>query len=271
MNADLALAGKGSAVTSEKTEFSRSDGRGPRQVRRAKIETPFLQHGEGSASIRMGNTWVVCSATVENRQPFFLKGTSQGWVTAEYGMLPRSVPVRLPRSRAGGRESEIQRLIGRSLRAVVDLRGIPEHTITIDCDVIEADGGTRTAAVTGAFIALCQACRWMVGDGRISRIPIRDQVAGVGVGIVSGHVLCDLTYEEDSSAEVDMNVFMTGEGCFVGIHGSAESSPFDAKQLRSLLSAARSGVKSLSVVQRRALGLDPRRAFDPQQLIHSAL
>ena len=254
-------------MNSEETRSVRKDGRGPRQTRPVTIETPFLRHAEGSASVRTGDTWVVCTATVEHRQPAFLKGTSQGWVTAEYGMLPRSVPVRLSRRANDGRSSEIQRLIGRTLRAVVDLRGIPEHTILLDCDVIEADGGTRTAAVTGAFVALCQACRWMVRDGRIFKIPIRDQVAGIGVGILGGEALCDLTHEEDAAADVDMNVFMTGGGEFAGIHGDAETSPFAQEQLRTLLTVARGGLKRVFSAQLRALCLDTKAPFDAQQLV----
>lgn len=254
-------------MVSNESGFSRHDGRGPRQLRRVKIETPFLRQAEGSSSVRTGNTWVVCSATVEHRQPFFLRGTSKGWVTAEYGMLPRSVPHRLSRTRPSERGAEIQRVIGRSLRSVVDLCGIPEHTITIDCDVIEADGGTRAAAVTGAFIALCQACRWMVQEGRIAWIPILDQVAGIGVGIVRGQALCDLDHEEDAAADVDMNVFMAGDGRFVGIHGTAESAPFNDSQLRSLLTIARGGLRQLFRAQARALGLDPKAPFRGTQLL----
>ncbi len=245
---------------------NRKDGRGAKQPRKVMIETPYLRHPEGSASIRTGDTWVVCSATVEFRQPPFLKGTSRGWVTAEYGMLPRSVGSRRKRHDASGRDNDSRRLIGRCLRAVTDLNGIPEHTITLDCDVIEADGGTRAAAVTGAFVALCQACRWMVRNGRIFQPPIRDSVAGIGVGIVGGEVLCDLTYAEDSAADVDMNVFMTGGGRHVGLHGGAEGAPFTDQELRALLSSARGGLKRFFGAQKRALDLDPRAPFDPQKL-----
>ncbi len=244
----------------------RGDGRGAKDLRKVTIEAPYLRHAEGSVSIRMGNTWVICSATVEDRQPAFLKGTSKGWVTAEYGMLPRSVQERVGRARLPGRGTEIQRIIGRSLRSVIDLVGIPEHTIKIDCDVIEADGGTRAAAVTGAFVALCQACRWMVWQGRIPRIPIRDQVAAIGVGLVGGQVLCDLTYEEDSAADVDLNVFMTGQGSYVGLQGAAEQAPFNDAELRSMLTVARAGLRRLFATQRRALGLGPADAFDPGRI-----
>jgi ribonuclease PH len=253
-------------LNTDETRFERADGRGTRQIRKVKIETPYLRHAEGSASVRIGNTWAICSATVEDRQPTFLKGTSKGWVTAEYAMLPRSVQTRLPRNQTAGRGTEIQRIIGRSLRSVINLAGIPEHTIVIDCDIIEADGGTRAAAVTGAFVALCQACRWMVWQGRIPRVPIRDQVAGIGVGLVDGRVLCDLSYEEDSRAEVDMNVFMTGQGSFVGLQGTAEGSPFDDAQLRAMIAAARAGLKRLFAAQRRAMGLAPDEDFDASRI-----
>jgi ribonuclease PH len=254
---------KGEAVASDPTGFARAGGRGPKQLRPVTIETPFMRHAEGSASIRTGGTWVICSATVEDRQPPFLKGTPRGWVTAEYGMLPRAVDQRAPRGRPSGRSTEIQRLIGRSLRTVVDLQGLPEHTITIDCDVIEADGGTRTAAVTGAFVALCQACRWMIEEGRILHSPVRDQVAGIGVGIVDGEILCDLDYAEDSAAQVDMNIFMTGSGRYVGIHGTGETATFDDPQLQALLAVARQGLDELFAQQRKALGLEQAGPFDP--------
>jgi ribonuclease PH len=253
-------------MSTVESQLERADGRGAKQLRKVTIETPYLRHAEGSASVRVGNTWAICSATVEDRQPTFLKGTSKGWVTAEYAMLPRSVQTRLPRGQTAGRSTEIQRIIGRSLRSVINLSGIPEHTIVIDCDIIEADGGTRAAAVTGAFVALCQACRWMVWQGRIPRVPIRDQVAGVGVGIVRGRVLCDLTYEEDSHADVDLNVFMTGQGSFVGLQGTAEGNPFDDTQLRAMLAVARVGLKRLFAAQRRAMGLDPHEDFDASRI-----
>ena len=185
-------------------------------------------------------------------------------------MLPRSSPSRIPREsmrgRVKGRTHEIQRLIGRALRAVVDLKELGERTILVDCDVIEADGGTRTAAVTGAFVALCQACRWMVREGRILRIPIRDQIAGIGVGIVEGTVLCDLTHAEDSIAEVDMSIIMTGGGRFVTLHGDAETAPFGEAELQANLTAARTGLGELFAAQRRVLALDPEQPFDPSQL-----
>jgi ribonuclease PH len=240
---------------------NRPDGRRLDQIRPVSIETGFQRNAEGSASIRTGNTWVICSASVEDRQPAFLRGTRNGWVTAEYSMLPRSVGSRLPRSQGQKRASEIQRLIGRSLRAIIDLEGVGEHTITIDCDVIDADGGTRTAALTGAFVALCDACRWMVRNGRIFRFPIIEQVAAVGVGIVAGEVRCDLSYDEDSTADVDFNVVMTGSGDYVGLNGAAEGATFSADELNAMLASARGGLSGLFAAQRGALGLSPEGPF----------
>lgn len=244
----------------------RGDGRRGDEIRPITIETPFLDHAEGSASIRMGRTWVVCAATVEERQPPWLKGTNRGWVTAEYGMLPRAVSRRRNRE-PGSRGLEIQRLVGRTLRAVVDLRGLPLHTLTLDCDVMNADGGTRTAAVTGAFVALCQACRWMASEGRILKIPIQDQVAGLGIGLVGGRVLSDLCYAEDSEAAVDTNLFMTASGQFVGIHASAEMSPFGADDLENFVQVAWPGFEQLFAAQREALGLPPDQPFRAAALI----
>lgn len=244
------------------SEPTRKDGRRAEQLRRLKIESSFLRHAEGSASIHTGHTWVICAGTVADRQPAFLRGTSRGWVTAEYGMLPRSVENRMQRGRFSGRSEEIQRLVGRSLRTVTDLDGIPMHTLTIDCDVIEADGGTRAAAITGGFVALCQACRWMVREGRIRRVPIRDQVAAISLGLVGGRLLCDLTHEEDAAASVDMNLIMTAQGRFVGIHGSAEIEPFTGEELRKMLALAKRALKRVFAAQKRALGLDPREPFD---------
>ncbi len=244
----------------------RSHGRERLEARPVSIELSPIRHPEGSVSIRTGATWVICTATVEDRQPPFLRGTSRGWITAEYGMLPRSVKVRLPRDRVAGRGTEIERLIGRCLRSVVDLNGIPEQTVRIDCDVIDADGGTRTAAVTGGFVALALACRWMKREGRIRRIPIRDQVAGLGVGVVGGEVTCDLTHDEDAQAEVDMNIFLTGGGAYVAIHGDAEAAPFGGAALEGMLAAARTGLVPLFRSQRQALGLDPDAPFDAARL-----
>lgn len=243
----------------------RHDGRRPEQIRPVQIESPFLRHAEGSASIRMGHTWVVCAATVDDRQPAWLKGTSRGWVTAEYSMLPRAVGVRRGRERSS-RSLEIQRLIGRSLRTIVDLRLLPRHTITVDCDVIEADGGTRVAAVTGAFVALCQACRWMAKEGRILKPPVKDQVAGLGIGIVGGGLLSDLDYREDSVADTDANLLMTETGAVVGLHASAEQEPFEPDMLRRMIEVARPGLDQLFAAQREALGLPAQGPFDPEAL-----
>jgi ribonuclease PH len=250
----------------EATQRSRPDGRGPEEIRPLQIASPFLRHAEGSASIRTGHTWVVCAATVEDRQPGWLKGTSRGWVTAEYGMLPRAVGVRRGRE-ATSRGLEIQRLVGRSLRAVVDLRLLPQHTITIDCDVIEADGGTRTAALTGAFVALCQACRWMAREGRIVKSPIRDQVAGLGIGIVGGQLISDLNYAEDSIADTDANLFMTAAGQVVGLSAAAEQKPFEAAMLMRMVEIARPGFERLFAAQRDALGMPAEGPFRPAELL----
>jgi ribonuclease PH len=248
---------------------ARANGRGPGEVRPVTIEAGYLKHAEGSASIRVGNTWVLCAATVSDRQPAFLRQkerTQQGWVTAEYGMLPRSVDVRLPRGRPGGRETEIQRLIGRSLRAVTDLPRLPLHTITLDCDVIEADGGTRAAAITGAFVALCEACRWMMRDGRIRELPIREPVAAVSAGWVGGRPLCDLDYAEDSTAAMDMTLVATEAGGLVGLHASAEQAPLRDEEFVALRDLARGGLQTLFAEQKRSLGLDPQQPFDPRAL-----
>ncbi|MBM3318911.1 MAG: ribonuclease PH [Candidatus Eisenbacteria bacterium] len=247
----------------------RADGRRVDELRPVSIEAGFLGHAEGSASIRAGRTWVLCAATASDRQPFFLKAqnTTRGWVTAEYGMLPRSVGVRLQRNRPGGREAEIQRLVGRSLRAVTDLERLPLHTITLDCDVIEADGGTRAAAITGAFVALCEACRWMVRQGRLREIPILAPVAAVSVGWVRGRPLCDLDHAEDADAAMDMCLIMTEEGGWVGLHATAESRPLRDDQFTALHELARAALPKLFAEQKRALGLDPERPFEARALL----
>lgn len=244
----------------------RGDGRGVGDVRPIEIQAGFLRHPEGSASIRLGNTWVICAATVEARQPPFLRDGTQGWVTAEYGMLPRSVGTRSMRGRPSGREMEIQRLIGRSLRAVTNLKGLPLHTITLDCDVIEADGGTRAAAITGAFVALCEACRWMVREGRIRQIPVGGQVAAISAGLVRGRLLCDLCYAEDAEATVDCNLVMTDDGRLVGVHADAETEPVPAATLEALSALARVGLERLFSAQREALGLPPAGPFEARAL-----
>lgn len=245
---------------------ARADGRVPEDLRPIDIQASFLRQAEGSASVRLGRTWVVCSATVEDRQPPFLKGSSQGWVTAEYGMLPRSVNARLPRGRVSGRSMEIQRLIGRSLRSVVRLDRLPMHTITIDCDVIEADGSTRAAAITGAFVALCEACRWMVAHGRMLAVPIRGQIAAVSAGVVGGETLCDLTYEEDSRASVDMTLVMTADGRLVGLHAGVEGEPMAEEDLKPLMDHGKRALPTLFAAQRRALGIPLHGPFDAAML-----
>ena len=235
----------------------RSDGRGPETLRPVKITRHYMKHAEGSVLMEMGDTKVICSASVEDRVPPFLRNTGKGWITAEYAMLPRSTHTRTSRDsltgRGNGRTFEIERLIGRSLRSVTDLNGFEERTIWIDCDVIQADGGTRTASITGAYVALVDAFKKMVKDGVIEKIPVKDTVAAVSVGKVDGRLLLDLNYEEDSKAEVDMNVVMTGSGKFVEIQGTAEESAFSKEELDALTMAARKGIRQLTSMQKRSL------------------
>src|SRR3990172_6806449 len=233
----------------------RGDGRKPRQLRPVKITPGFIKPAEGSALIEMGETKVVCTATIENRVPPFLKGKGTGWVSAEYAMLPRATAERTQRERAkvGGRTQEIQRLVGRSLRAVVACARMGERTIWIDCDVIQADGGTRTASITGAFVALVAACRKGIDLGCFAEMPVTDYVAAGGGG-KGGGVLLDLTYAEDAAADVDMNVVMTGSGGFVEVQGTAEREPFTAADLTALTRLAKSGITRLVVCQQRVLG-----------------
>src|SRR4051794_34468788 len=237
--------------------FVRTDGRNANDLRAVRLTTDYLTYAEGSALIEMGNTRVICTASVEERVPPFLRNKGQGWVTAEYSMLPRATAQRTPREtgRGGpsGRTHEIQRLIGRSLRAVIDMTRIGERTIAIDCDVIQADGGTRTAAITGAYVALDLACRKLLRNGQIRRSPLLDQVAAVSVGIVEGVPLLDLKYDEDSRAEVDMNVVCTGDGRFIEIQGTAERAPFTEQQMNELLKLARKGIEQLVTIQRETL------------------
>jgi ribonuclease PH len=234
----------------------RADGRKPDQMRPVKIHTGYLLTAEGSALIEVGSTRVLCAASVEQTVPQFLRGSGKGWVTAEYAMLPRATASRSPRetTRPSGRTQEIQRLIGRSLRSVVDLAALGERTVILDCDVFQADGGTRTAAITGAFVALSIAVQQLVHFGVLRASPIRDSVAAVSVGLVAGEPMIDLAYEEDSRAEVDMNVVMTGAGRFVEIQATAEQKSFDDTQLSRLLAMARHGLGNLIEVQREALG-----------------
>jgi len=236
---------------------ARPDGRTPGQMRAVAIETGVARHAEGSALIAFGDTRVLCAASVEDRVPQFLKGTGSGWITAEYGMLPRATHTRSPREaatgRQGGRTLEIQRLIGRSLRSVTELRGIPERTITLDCDVLQADGGTRCAAITGACVALAIALAKLLREGVLSRWPMRETVAAVSVGICAGQPVLDLAYEEDSEADVDCNVVGTSSGNFVEIQGTAERRPFTQEQLLDLLGLARQGLQGLRTLQESAL------------------
>jgi len=235
----------------------RIDGRAPDQLRPVRIETGYLLTAEGSALIELGNTRVLCAATIEEAVPQFLRGTGRGWVTAEYAMLPRATLTRTPREVTKGRQSgrtlEIQRIIGRSLRSVVNLERLGERSILVDCDVIQADGGTRTAAVTGAYVALAIALRQLLRFGAISADPILDSVAATSVGIVDGALMLDLCYEEDARAEVDMNVVMTGGGKLVEVQATAERTPFDEEQLARLVELARRGIARLAAAQREAL------------------
>ncbi|MDY6907960.1 MAG: ribonuclease PH [Chloroflexota bacterium] len=233
----------------------RLDGRANDQLRPVRIVTGFQPYAEGSALIEMGQTRVLCAVSVEGRVPAFLRGEGRGWVTAEYAMLPRATLTRTPRDegRASGRTYEIQRIIGRSLRAITDLDALGERTITVDCDVLVADGGTRTAAITGAYVALAQAVDTMVRGGLIPRSPLRSAVAAVSVGIVGGEPLLDLCYDEDYWAEVDFNVAMTDDGQFVEVQGTAEASPFSRDGMDGLLALSRKGIEQLFRAQRVAL------------------
>ena len=237
--------------------MKRSDGRGFKALRPVKIKRNYLKHAEGSVLIEIGDTKVICSASVEERVPPFLRNTGRGWVTAEYSMLPRSTHTRTSRDsltgRGNGRAFEIQRLIGRSLRSVTDLTAFGERTIWIDCDVVQADGGTRTASITGAYVALVDAFQKMIKVGVIDRVPVKDSVAAISVGKVDGEVLLDLNYDEDSRAEVDMNVVMTGDGKFVEIQGTAEGGVFTKKEMDALMKIAQSGIKVLTKIQKKSL------------------
>jgi ribonuclease PH len=239
--------------------FARTDGRASNELRLVKITPGYLPYAEGSVLIEMGETRVVCSASVEDRVPAFLRNCGQGWITAEYSMLPRATQTRTPREvrRGGpsGRTHEIQRLIGRSLRAAADMRLLGERTLTIDCDVIQADGGTRTAAITGAFVALALADQKLLRLGKIQRSVVTNEVAAVSVGIVDNVPLLDLKYDEDSAAEVDMNVVCTGDGRFIEVQGTAEREPFSRDQMDSLLALAGIGIRALAKIQRETIAL----------------
>lgn len=237
--------------------MQRRDGRQNNQLRPTSITTGFLAFAEGSTLIELGKTRVVCAVSIEESVPPFLKGRGKGWVTAEYSMLPRSTLTRKVREstvgRVGGRTHEIQRLIGRSLRAIVDLGGLGERTFVVDCDVLQADGGTRTAAITGAYVALVLALRNLQKAGRLSGWPLKGAVAAISTGIVNGHPMLDLTYEEDSQAEVDLNVAMTGQGELVEIQGTAEGKPFNRRMVDRLLDLAHKGIEELLVIQEKSL------------------
>jgi len=235
----------------------RPDGRKNNEIRNVKVNRGFIRTAEGSALISMGNTRVICTASIEDRVPFFLKDQKKGWITAEYSMLPRSTQTRTVREsstgRISGRTHEIQRLIGRALRSVVDLSDLGERTVWIDCDVIQADGGTRTAAITGAFICLSDALKYALRNGLISRTPLRDYLAAISVGVVDGEPRVDLCYSEDSIAEVDMNVVMTQSGKLVEIQGTAEGMPFSKDMLNSLIKLAEEGINNLINIQKRLI------------------
>ncbi len=237
--------------------FERSGGRGPRDERPVTIELDVLKHAEGSTMVSFGDTRVLCAASVEPRVPGWLRGSNSGWVTAEYGMLPRATNTRndreAVRGRQGGRTQEIQRLIGRSLRAAINLEQLGEQTITLDCDVIQADGGTRTASITGAYVALAMAVEWMQRAGGLPTSPLQTSVAALSVGLMEGALLLDLDYREDSAAGVDFNVVMLGTGQFVEVQGTAEGEPFSRQQMTELIDLATSGIKRLFEVQQTAL------------------
>ncbi|MFQ5829400.1 MAG: ribonuclease PH [Candidatus Methylomirabilia bacterium] len=241
----------------------RHDRRRPDQLRPVKLSRNFIRHAEGSVLVEFGDTRVICTASVEDRVPPFLKGQGQGWVTAEYGMLPRSTSTRTPRetNRTGGRSQEIQRLVGRSLRAIVEMAKMGERTVWVDCDVIQADGGTRTASITGGFVALADALAKLVQSGVLPGLPIRDCVAATSVGVVGGATLLDLDYMEDFSAEVDMNIVMTGAGQFVEVQGTAEQVPFGRERLEEMLALAATGISQLVALQRRALEARGEQVF----------
>ena len=235
----------------------RNDGRKPNQLRPLAITPSYIKTADGSVLIEMGDTKVICTAKLEERVPPFLRNSGKGWITAEYGMLPGSSQVRIgresSRGKIGGRTHEIQRLIGRSLRAIADLKSLGERTVWIDCDVIQADGGTRTASITGAYVALVEAVRRWHQRGVINVDPVRDSVAAVSIGMVDGKILLDLCYEEDSRAEVDMNYVMTGSGKFIEVQGTAESAPFTKRQMERMAEIAQQGIKELLKAQKKVI------------------
>jgi ribonuclease PH len=235
----------------------RTDGRKPRQLRPLTITPGYLKTADGSVLIEVGDTKVICTAKLEERVPQFLRNSGKGWITAEYGMLPGSSQVRIgreaSRGKVGGRTHEIQRLVGRSLRVIADLKRLGEKTIWVDCDVIQADGGTRTASITGAYVALREAVAAWLAKGILAADPIKDSVAAVSVGIIDGKVFLDLSYEEDSRADVDMNFVMTGSGKFVEVQGTAESAPFTGKQMERMTEIAQEGIRELLKAQKKVL------------------
>lgn len=252
MNANFpALKGK------HMSDSLRPSGRQPNELRDVVIERGFTKHAEGSVRISFGDTQVLCTASVEDGVPRFLRGEGKGWITAEYGMLPRSTHTRNQREAARGKQSgrtlEIGRLIGRALRAAVDLEALGEVTITLDCDVLQADGGTRTAAVTGAYVALCDAINGLIRNGKLKANPIKHQIAAISVGVYQDTPVLDLDYAEDSSAETDMNVVMTAEGGFIEIQGTAEGEPFATSHLNAMLELAKSGIQALAEKQNAAI------------------
>jgi ribonuclease PH len=235
----------------------RPSGRRPDELRPVRLTRRYTKHAEGSVLVEFGDTRVLCTASVEERVPPFLKGKGEGWLTAEYGMLPRATHTRADREAARGKQSgrthEIQRLIGRSLRAVFDLHLLGERTLHIDCDVIQADGGTRTAAITGGYVAAVDAARWLQGRGLIENLPVHDHVAAVSVGVYGAAPILDLDYAEDSQCETDMNVVMTGHGRFVEVQGTAEGEPFTEAQMTAMMALARQGIAELVAAQKHAL------------------
>ncbi len=237
--------------------YTRIDNRNFDQIRETKITPNYSPYAEGSAFIEVGNTKVLCNATVEDRVPFFLRNKGQGWVTAEYAMLPRATHTRTNREtmRPSGRTMEIQRLIGRSLRTVIDLKVLGERQIFIDCDVIQADGGTRTASITGAYVALALAVKKLMQKGTLKKSPILTEVAAISVGMIAKNPLLDLCYEEDSEADVDMNIVCTGSGKFIEIQGTAEQEPFDREQMNAMLDLAEKGINQFFTIQRYAINV----------------
>lgn len=238
--------------------MDRVDGRKPGELRPVRITRHYNKYAEGSVLIEVGDTKVICTASVEEKAPMFLRGEGKGWVTAEYGMLPRATGSRTSREaargRVGGRTHEIQRLIGRSLRSVVDLSALGERTVWLDCDVIQADGGTRTASITGAFVALVDALNKLRAEGQLARLPVSDYIAATSVGRLKKEIILDLCYEEDSRAEVDMNIVMTGAGRFVEVQGTGEEATFDRREINSMIDLAAKGIDQLITVQKEALG-----------------